>query len=373
MFLSMLVWILFGVVRKYRSDLVSRFVDLSSRSIDTARSLYRRNQRVKELERLKPKLFAIQKRLEQVKNVETSTMPISSSLRNTSTPLSIQDSGRIHYNAGALFDTLDKDHNKKLDFEELQRVMELKPEQLEAFVKRMNELAGNEMSSTSISRPVFVKYFLRVLEETSHFGPTTLEVEELFQELSQGEDWVAYSDFFHSRLAVFLSDPQINELIAKFRKCVASDEVSYNKRKSVDRSQQRSHGFQEQSTDGSNAPYIESQSKTSQQFNGQIGPRRTQSNRFSMRNMFAGQEVKRLIHRDMFCRYYAELLARVTEEATPEAQEENTRQMENGVDLAFEDLSLEVAVGDNKVNVVNQVSGRLPARTMTALMGGSGK
>lgn len=368
MFLSMLAWILFGFMRKYRADLVARFVDLSSRSLDSARSLYRRNQRAKELERLKPKLFAIQRRLEQLQDKsgpipDASTFSILSSSKTSSTPLSIQDSGKVHYNAGLLFDTLDKDHNERLDFEELQRVLELNPEQLEVFVKRMNELAGNETTTSSVTRPVFVKYFLRVLEETSHFGPTPSEVEELFNELSQGNDLAAYVDFFDSRLAVFLSDPQINHLIAEFRKYAVSEDVASNRRKS--NFTISSGGIQEQPTDSSNLMHAESGVPS--------GYRPAIAHKFSMGSLFGMQDAKRFIHRDVFCRYYAELLARVTDESIPESDAQDRTQSSRGVDLAFEDLSLEVTVGEKKVNVVNKVSGRLPARTMTALMGGSGK
>ena len=43
-----------------------------------------------------------------------------------------------------------------------------------------------------------------------------------------------------------------------------------------------------------------------------------------------------------------------------------------GVDIFFEDLSLAVPVGNKAVNVVDRVTGRIRAKTMTALMGGSG-
>lgn len=44
----------------------------------------------------------------------------------------------------------------------------------------------------------------------------------------------------------------------------------------------------------------------------------------------------------------------------------------DGVDICFKDLCLEVTVAQKKINVVNNVTGRLQAKTMTALMGGSG-
>ena len=44
----------------------------------------------------------------------------------------------------------------------------------------------------------------------------------------------------------------------------------------------------------------------------------------------------------------------------------------SSVDIAFENLCLSVKVGDQSANIVNNVTGRVRARTMTALMGGSG-
>jgi ABC-type dipeptide/oligopeptide/nickel transport system ATPase component len=43
-----------------------------------------------------------------------------------------------------------------------------------------------------------------------------------------------------------------------------------------------------------------------------------------------------------------------------------------GVDISFEDLSLSIKVGDDVIDVVDKVTGRIRAKTMTALMGGSG-
>jgi ABC-type dipeptide/oligopeptide/nickel transport system ATPase component len=43
-----------------------------------------------------------------------------------------------------------------------------------------------------------------------------------------------------------------------------------------------------------------------------------------------------------------------------------------GVDICFHNLSLAVKVADKSINVVDNVTGRVQAKTMTALMGGSG-
>lgn len=377
MFLLALIWIVLGRLGNYRSNLVAHFVDLSSRSLDSARSLYQRNQRTKELERLKPKLFAIQQRLELLQygsdngitasNTTTATTSSSKS-KSSNAGLSILDSGKIYYNAGQLFDALDKDKNAKLDFEELQDVLELNPEQLQAFVTRMNELAGQRSNATNVSRAVFVKNFLRVLEETSNFGPTQAEVEELFDELSYGNDFATYLDFFDSRLSMFLSDPQINNMIAEFRKCASLEDTTKSRPRSSVRRQRNSADVAELQA-GSSLVMAEEGTKRPN-----LGLAAS-SRKFSVANLFApqdGKDAKRIIYRDVFCKYYTEVLARVTQEYIPDANAEDSVAKAKGVDLAFENLSLAVSLGDKEVNVVNEVSGRLAASTMTALMGGSG-
>ena len=49
-----------------------------------------------------------------------------------------------------------------------------------------------------------------------------------------------------------------------------------------------------------------------------------------------------------------------------------SKELPQGVDIAFEDLSLYVTVGGQKTQVLDRVTGRLEKKTMTALMGGSG-
>lgn len=43
-----------------------------------------------------------------------------------------------------------------------------------------------------------------------------------------------------------------------------------------------------------------------------------------------------------------------------------------GIDICFKNLSLTVKVANEPINVVDNVTGRVRAKTMTALMGGSG-
>ena len=404
MFALALIWIFVGRRGKSRANLVAQFVELSSRSLDSARFMHRRAQRAKELKRLKPKLFAIQKRLEKLQQdsapFATSTFSPSSKSRSSNAALVVEDSGKIHYNPCQLFDALDSDNNGKLDFDELQHVLELKPEQLEAFVTRMNELGGQRNNANYVSRAVFVKHFLTVLEETSNFGPTQPEIEELFDELAHGTNVAKYVDFFDSRLSIFLSDPQINKMIAEFRKILLEDGAKKKWRSIIRSKQQYCADIEEQrpgreiitgdsatvrrgqSIDPPNPPFtsrifpLTTRVRRGEPIGPSI-PRPLSSRMFSRANLFVAQDTQDVnrttIHRVAFCKYYAEVLSRVTQDPKPDTKEGDSCAQTKGVDLAFEDLSLAVSVGDKEVNVVNAVSGRLPARTMTALMGCSGK
>jgi ABC-type multidrug transport system ATPase subunit len=313
-----------------------------------------RSQRNKALTRLKPKLFSIQQRLETYyhdKHLDQKPFN-SSTLEGSSTPRAVwvHESGKIRYDARKLFDMLDVNQDGTLSYEELQLVLELKPEQLREFVWRMNNL-DHVKSETEVSRECFARNFLRVLEETVYFGPTMEEVEELFEELSGGQPAILYSSLYDSQLSVFLSDPQINQLITLFKKATTTDE---RLRRQQSRKSRRSMF--------SDAPMVE------EEVEDKLGLATSGSNVLSI------EDSKRYLHHDYFVAHYASTLAQITdvEVKVTDSSVKSDGERSRGVDLAFENLTLTVRVGGNEINVVNNVSGRLQASTMTALMGGSG-
>jgi hypothetical protein len=81
---------------------------------------------------------------------------------------------------------------------------------------------------------------------------------------------------------------------------------------------------------------------------------------------------KVVILRHNFLEHYPRLLV----EVTTNLDESMAKSMRDGgrasVDISFKDLSLAVQVAGKQINVVDHVTGRLQAKTMTALMGGSG-
>jgi ABC-type glutathione transport system ATPase component len=80
-----------------------------------------------------------------------------------------------------------------------------------------------------------------------------------------------------------------------------------------------------------------------------------------------------MIGREVFIRNYPQLLMDVMLNEDGDYADDHTDIIESrGVDLCFTDLSLSIKLGKKKVDVVNKVTGRIHAKTMTALMGGSG-
>ena len=142
--------------------------------------------------------------------------------------------------------------------------------------------------------------------------------------------YIESSSLFVSQLSTFLTDPQINQMIKHFGRLEGS---------------------------------------LAQQF-----PRKS----FSVRR----STTRNTISRENFQAHYPAVLQKVVEEpehvpSTRNVEDEEVNSVrlstQQSVDLTFENLSLAVNVGDGKkINVVNGVSGRCRAGTMTALMGGSG-
>lgn len=78
------------------------------------------------------------------------------------------------------------------------------------------------------------------------------------------------------------------------------------------------------------------------------------------------------IDKEEFVGRYPTLLMEITDAGDTGAQSTTSLNPGNGIDIAFQDLSLTVKVKNNAIKVVNNVTGRLSTGSMTALMGGPG-
>jgi ABC-type glutathione transport system ATPase component len=91
----------------------------------------------------------------------------------------------------------------------------------------------------------------------------------------------------------------------------------------------------------------------------------------------AAKDTRMVISRDDFVENYPQLLLEVTMDADSimgelDADGDDTDWQYPGVDICFKDASLNIQIGEKTIKVVDEVTGRIRAKTMTALMGGSG-
>ena len=212
--------------------------------------------------------------------------------------------------------------------------------------------------------------------------------ESLFDEIvgSQTAQFAPHEAFFSSSLTRFLSDPQINELLHRLK-------AIHNTRASAPLSafSMRSGNSDRESTE---RDIVENESvlmslrnrirrKGSKGMQPKTAPPRrssatqTSGERRAARFRAMSQvRTGRMVDRDVFVENYPQLLMEISamdsHELSGTAEQITGSGQKATVDIAFRDLSLAVKVGDSSIKVVDSVSGRLKAKTMTALMGGSG-
>ena len=300
-------------------------------SVRDAVSYRKRQQKLKDL---KPKLQVIEKRMKSLGNADATALSTE------------RADGSIKFNAQKLFEMLDEDGNGELSYEELNLVMQLKPMALREFTHRMNQAAREPEGTKTISRAVFAKHFLNVLEVSQQFEPSPAEAAQLFDEIAKvgktSDGDIPYRVFFMSPMAEFLNDAQINDLLKRFQKIKETeggDEEAKSSRGLV-------HNMSIRAMDHT------------------VGIRRRQSSL-----LLGGTTRSRVISKKEFVAKYPQLLIEVIDPKTDQAAELFEKE---SVDIAFQNLCLTVKVKDSSIKVVNDVTGRLQAGTMTALMGGSG-
>jgi hypothetical protein len=124
----------------------------------------------------------------------------------------------IRFDARRVFDILDADASGDVSFEELNVILGFNEVELKEFIRRMNEMAGLSLETCIVTRPVFVKYFLQALLETTKLTISFEEAAQLFDEMSGSTeermvDEISMDKFYTSSMSDFLSDTQIFELI----------------------------------------------------------------------------------------------------------------------------------------------------------------
>ena len=89
----------------------------------------------------------------------------------------------LRFDARRVFDALDVKSEGEVSFDELNVILGLNDLELYEFKRRLNELAGYERDRRSVTRPIFVKYFLQVIKETSNLTVSFEEAGFLFDEM----------------------------------------------------------------------------------------------------------------------------------------------------------------------------------------------
>lgn len=208
-----MVFIVSGFMRRYNKELIDKFNDLQQRQADSIRLYVNRKRQQEQLERIRPQLTLIAMRVAVLKASQQS----GSENKLGSSEATLVTGDKVVFDARKLFDTIDVDSSGDVSFFELNQILELNPIQLTEFVRRMNELAGVSVEADCVTRPTFVKYFLQVLEETSHLSVSPDEAGLLFDEIAaQGtfkDGSVSPDKFFTSSMSDYLTDAQINELV----------------------------------------------------------------------------------------------------------------------------------------------------------------
>mmetsp|Transcript_15252 Transcript_15252/g.18569 ORF Transcript_15252/g.18569 Transcript_15252/m.18569 type:complete len:1068 (+) Transcript_15252:124-3327(+) len=223
------------------------------------------------------------------------------------------DDTKLKFNSDLLYRFLDADFSGDLSFTEINEVLELNKSQIQNFITTMNEAGGNFKKKKSVDKNTFIDHFLNTLEYSTNFGVSSDEAGTLYDELlaeSGRYAGLSQSHFHESRkLGDFLDSNHIVMLLEGFRTKREEAGVLQNAKKYP-------------------------------------------------------------IKRAEFVEWYPSVLEDIMNE---HVERRDSFKEIPGIDLTFENLSLSIPLGGgDSFNVVDEVSGRLKEKTMTALMGGSG-
>jgi hypothetical protein len=235
------LYIGFTLLQRHNNGLAHRLQEFEKRMLANAHSnrrfLNANSQQKQMLEKLRPKLEWISRRLSKLEEMNSFGDNSGSFGRNGKKHSSFRgleiDRDGIRFDARLVFDILDADASGDVTFKELNVIMGLNELELREFIRRMNEMAGSESNNSSVTRPVFVKYFLQALTETTNLTISFEEAEALFDEMAEGakDGWmnqvwvneIYMNKFYSSSMSEFLSDSQIFELIkVRTRSCTSS-------------------------------------------------------------------------------------------------------------------------------------------------------
>ena len=274
---------------------------------------------------------------ERLKRLEPLLEAMGKNLGDDNILITNEEGVRI-FNAERLYTELDVDKSGDLSYEELNNVLDLKPRQLFEFMSRMNILGGADEGDLDVTKETFVHHFLEALDQASNFGPSDEEAERVFNQLIEDLDGtesqgINITRLHETRLKSFLNETQIVKLRTKFRPLATGSDSKEDMREVP------SSGF----------------SSRFQFSNPSLRVLGADSMHTLSRNIF--------VEKDIFLQFYPTLLAEIKEEGVDEEIASSDM-----IDLTFQNLSLHVSVKDEKKAVVDNVTGRIHQKSMTALL-----
>ncbi|VEU38252.1 unnamed protein product [Pseudo-nitzschia multistriata] len=384
-------YIAWGLLNRYNKRVADHVSDLEQRALNRIENLKsdmtgNDSEQSRELEQLRPKLELIKIRLANMERTDESARDVkvlgsSKKIIDGSKAVEL-DGERIRFDAIRLFDVLDIDGSGDLSFDELNAILGLSEVELKEFIRRMNEMAADSSSDkNTVTRPVFAKYFLQVLTDTNHIAISYEEAEAIFDSFVDGNkstNEINMNKFYSSSMSEFLSDSQILQLIKAFKALKTDVDILVQDPHHDDLqtgSEQLSRTINRR---GSLSALRASRRPSTMALEAIITAEEATDQKItsSLRGATpttktSGGKSTMMIGRKLFIEKYPQLLMDIM--LKEEDGDDHTELIDIcGVDLCFKDLSLSIKVGKQTVDVVNNVTGRIRGKTMTALMGGSG-
>lgn len=210
---AIIIGTIVSIIYKRTKHLVAKQVEvLSYRLIGESSAKVQKNKQ-NQLDKLRPKLAVIAKRLEDVSkdsNRNSNLIKISKTEG---------ENEKLEFDARGIFDALDTNNDGDLQYSELNAVLGFDDEELKVFCASMNRAAdAKEMNNTkedSVSRPVFVNNFLKALEGTVNLKVTAAEAATIYDSVlkENATKEVQESMLYTSVLSNTLSDYEIMLLI----------------------------------------------------------------------------------------------------------------------------------------------------------------
>ena len=282
--------------------------------------------------RLRPKLELIAERLRKIRNDGK-----NGSQSPQDDIFYVSKSGDIVFDANAFFDAIDKNKDGVLSFIELNEIMCLGEDQLNAFIANMQDrMPQLEQRTTrhlgTVSRETFVKCFLDALADAAHLEPTAEEAERLFLEIAgiTEEEKNAPTTHATRRFSVRASTTKPTSLSVSYEKLHTSPALT---------------------------SFL-----SDMQIYGIVS-------RFKKKQREEGGKVGE-ISQEEFVELYPRFLGEVMRPDFTTSLVKSSKS--DGLDVTFRNLCLAVKIGNDHVNVLDDVTGRFCSHTMVAVMGGTG-